>query len=291
MDSVRRGRAVEPGRSGTARQWLGRLINRFLEPLDIAVTSAGALATHRTLSWTARRYSTLVTEVEALLREVTFPDLPSRGGRAKLLAEHDGTSVIEAMYLLDRLHRALPLDGDVCEFGVARGASSVLIANELIESDKRLWLFDSFEGLPAPTEKDILIDDIDGLGSIAAYEGEMAFPADLVEMRLREIGFPAERTRIVPGFFPRSLERGELPAAVCFAYIDFDFYEPILAALRFLDPWLSAGGYIVVDDYGFFSSGAKTAVDEFVAEQDLTYEFTLPLAAAGKFCILRKAGE
>jgi O-methyltransferase len=270
------------------RSRLGTVINKLLEPFDLGLTSAEVRATHGSLLETARRYSTLVTEVEAFFRETVFPDLPSRTGRAELLAVHDGTTVIEAMYLLDYLHKALPFNGDVCEFGVARGASSVVIANDILDTNKTLWLFDSFEGLPAPTEKDVLIDDIAGLNSMAAYEGEMAYSVDLVEDKLRSIGFPAGRSRIIEGFVPDIFERTDLPANVCFAYVDFDFYEPILAALRFLDSRLSPGGYIMVDDYGFFSSGAKSAVDEFIEEQGQIYDFILPPAAAGKFCVMCK---
>jgi hypothetical protein len=164
----------------------------------------------------------------------------------------------------------------------------VVIANDIIDSEKTLWLFDSFQGLPRPTEKDVLIDDIAGLKSIAAYEGQMAYAADLVQERLARIGFPPARTKIVAGFVPASFERADLPAAVCFAYVDFDFYEPIRDVLQFLDSRLPPGAYVVVDDYGYFSSGAQTAVDEFVTEQGGRYSFTLPNQAAGKFCILRK---
>ena len=66
---------------------------------------------------------------------------------------------------------------------------------------------------------------------------------------------------------------------MCFAYVDFDFYEPILTALRFLRPRMPAGGTVVVDDYGFFSAGAKTAVDEFIAEAGGEFEMTLPSRA------------
>lgn len=63
---------------------------------------------------------------------------------AKLL----GTQISEAMYILVFLHRSLELDGDVCEFGVAQGATSALLANEIRTTQKNLWLFDSFKGLP-----------------------------------------------------------------------------------------------------------------------------------------------
>jgi len=82
-----------------------------------------------------------------------------------------GTQLSEALHVVAHLNRTLHLEGDVCEFGVAQGATSALIANEIRETNKKLWLFDSFEGLPRPTEQDILIDDIFNLGSIEKYQG------------------------------------------------------------------------------------------------------------------------
>jgi len=237
---------------------------------------------------TARRHAALVSEMEGMLRETIFTDLPQRERRAELLTGVDGTNLTEAMYVIDRLHKSMHLPGDVCEFGVAQGTTSAILANELIDGGKNLWLFDSFEGLPAPTDKDVLIDDILGLKSMAAYQGEMAFARDLVEAKLASVGFPPERTKIVKGFVPQSFEGVELPKEVCFAYVDFDFYEPILVALEFLGDRLPVGGHVVVDDYGFFSSGARTAVDEFLVSHPGDYDFSLPYNSAGHFCMLTK---
>jgi hypothetical protein len=79
-----------------------------------------------------------------------------------------------------------------------------------------------------------------------------------------------------------------LPDKVCFAYVDFDFYNPTLTALEFLDKHLSYGGTIVVDDYGFFTAGVKTAVDEFIKGHSGNYDVFFPYNFAGRFCILRK---
>jgi O-methyltransferase len=236
------------------------------------------------------KYHTAVNELHGSLCELLFPDLPQCPGRRELLARLIGTSVGEAMYIVAHLHRSMPLDGDVCEFGVAQGATSALLANEILSSSKHLWLFDSFEGLPKPSEKDVLINDIFGLGSIDKYAGTMASPIEMVQNRLRDVGFPSDRTRIRPGFIDDTLKTGELPNKVCFAYIDFDFYEPILATLRWLRTRIPSGGVVIVDDYGFFSAGAKSAVDEFVAETSGAVQMLMPRAFAAEstpFCILQ----
>ena len=84
----------------------------------------------------------LAREIESVYRTFVFPDLPERERRSEYLEELIGTGPSEAMYILEELHRSLRVGGDVCELGVAQGATSALLANELLETDRHLWLFD-----------------------------------------------------------------------------------------------------------------------------------------------------
>ena len=232
-------------------------------------------------------------ELEAVYRQFVFPELPagtSETGtrRHELLAQLEGTQLGEAFYLLDALHRSLSLDGAVCEFGVAQGATSALIANEIRTSGKSLWLFDSFKGLPRPSAKDVLINDIFGLGSIEKYAGTMAHGQEEVLARLKVIDFPLNSVQLVDGFIEDTIRYPGLPPVICFAYVDFDFYEPIKVTLEFLHARLPSGAHVLVDDYGWFSSGAQAAVDEFVAAHASNYTCSMPLHFAGRFAVLRK---
>jgi O-methyltransferase len=242
----------------------------------------------RTLNGYLDKYADACVELEACFRGVVFDDLPACSGRAALLAQLQGTGVSEAMYLLRYLHRALPLNGDVCEFGIAQGATSALLANEIRDTAKTLWLFDSFAGLPRPGPQDVLIDDIYRLGAMQAYEGKMAEGPGLVLERLRRIDISLSRVSIVAGFIAETIRTQPMPKLVCLAYVDLDLYQPIKTALNFLDARLSEGGYVIVDDYGHFSAGAQRAVDEFVAENSARYNLTLPPDFAGHFAIVQK---
>lgn len=237
---------------------------------------------------TVLKYPPLVREMHDALRALHFPSLPEKAGRTELMAKLLGTGISEAMYVLSELHAALGDAGDVCEFGVAQGATSALLANEIRDTDKTLWLYDSFTGLPKPSMKDQLKDDIFGLGSMDKYEGQMRCDAEEVETRLAQVGYAKERYRIRAGMVDQTLREDNGPAQVCFAYVDFDFYEPIVHALAYLDRHLTPNGRIVVDDYDFFSTGAKTAVDEFVARHADRYELAKPASFAGHFCLLRR---
>lgn len=212
--------------------------------------------------------------------------------RPKLLMRLLGTPPSEAYFLIQALAKSKEVEGDVCEFGVAQGETSALIANEIRSGSKKLHLFDSFEGLPGPTEEDRLKDDIFSLGSMEAYTGTMACPEDMVCARLDAIAFHPERYVIHKGFVDKVfLENSNLPESVSFAFVDFDFYEPIKLSLDFLHERTTSGAIVIVDDYDFFSTGAKTAVDEFLAEKNVDgnrYECLIPDVRYGHFAILTK---
>jgi O-methyltransferase len=207
----------------------------------------------------------LLQSLHSLAKETILPDLPdlSDAARAHLL-NLMGLPSAQALYLLDILHKSLAAEGAICEMGVAQGCTSRLIAQEILSTKRDLWLFDSFAGLPAPTEEDTLIDDVSGLGHMDAYRGSMSCARNLVETKLKEIGFPAERMFIIEGYFDEDTPRTKrLPKQVCFAFVDFDLYKPIHDALEWLHLVLSAGAHVIIHDYGYFSSGAQKAVDEF----------------------------
>lgn len=125
-----------------------------------------------------------------------------------------------------------------------------------------------------------------------AYKGQMSYSEDMVQSRLNSLNFAEDRYKIHKGFIQDVLTKdASLPTKVSFAYVDFDLYEPIKMILQFLCSTLVSGGIIIVDDYDFFSSGAKKAVDEFLDESKINgekYSLIIPNKIFGKFSIIRK---
>ncbi len=129
-------------------------------------------------------FISLIDAYEQLFNETMANyTIPQNERRSKLLIRLQGTTPSEAYYIIKGLIDTTHIDGDVCEFGVAQGKTSLLIANEIGASNKVLHLFDSFEGLPNPTDKDKLKNDIYGLGSMDAYAGAFSFPKQMVLAR------------------------------------------------------------------------------------------------------------
>lgn len=229
-----------------------------------------------------RRYLDLVRRLDAAA--IVKYGIPASPRRSSLLVKLEGTDPLEGIQIVRRLHEALPLGGDVCEFGVAQGRTSALLADEILLSGAAaaLHLFDSFVGLPAPSREDELLDDIFALGTIEAYEGRMSVSETEVKTRMDECGF--KNYTIWKGFIN---ENTTVPRCISFAYLDMDFFEPTLLGLRLVWPALVSGATVMVDDYGFFSSGVERAVRVFCQEVP-NVQVEASSAGAGPFVVLSK---
>jgi O-methyltransferase len=255
------------------------IANKALAPLGVR------LVRQSTLDASHRREARLVEELCGIYLGQVFPEIPHREGRAHLIQSLIGTETAEAMFMMHYLHAALTSGpGDVVEMGVAQGATSAFLANEIRpHPERKLWLYDSFQGLSSPTAEDNLIDDIEHRGSMSAYAGAMANPQELVKARLGSIGFPGERIEIIAGFVQSQMPT---PPTVAFAYLDFDLYKPIMTGLTMLHTSTRSGSVLMVDDYRFFSSGVEAAVKNFLHQHPDQYDLHEAPSYAGNFCIL-----
>ncbi len=271
---------------------LGYQISRIHEPVQPPAESPALPAV------SYENFKNLSRAYELLLNRLTEGvTIAPNEVRPALLGRLTGTPPAEAYFIVQALIKTRSLEGDVCEFGVAQGETSALIANELTlhSPSKILHLFDSFEGLSRPTEKDELIHDMFALGSMEAYAGTMAYAVDSVKSRLNAISIAPDRYKIHPGFIEDVLRTDKaLPERVSFAYVDFDLYEPIRVALEFLHQRTGCGAAVIVDDYGYFSAGARTAVDEFVASHNMAqkvYDCFVPETDFGYCAVLTRLSD
>jgi hypothetical protein len=151
--------------------------------------------------------------------------------------------------LRELLKLCVHLDGDAVECGTYKGTSAFLICKAYLKSCRRVHLFDSFEGLPAP-------QDLDG-----HYwtKGDLSTS----ERAARDTLSGFDNYVIYKGWIPdRFADIADL--SFSFAHIDVDLYQPTLASLEFLYPRMVPGGLILFDDHGFKTCpGAKLAADQY----------------------------
>lgn len=155
--------------------------------------------------------------------------------------------------------------GDLIEAGAWRGGASILMRatlDALGEADRTLWVADSFEGLPKPDERFPEDSNLD-----LSWLDYLAVPQDAVRRNFERFGLD-QGVRFVEGFFEDTLPTltGQTWALL---RLDGDTYEATRIALESLYPGLSAGGYVVVDDYQLISE-CRQAVDDYRKECGIT---------------------
>lgn len=170
------------------------------------------------------------------------------------------------------------IQGCIVECGVWRGGSSMAAALTLIQegtSDRDLFLFDTFEGMTSPTEFDRTKDgklaktyldrDIQKNGWTWAVAG-----LEDVRRNMELTGYPTDRLHYIKGPVEQTIPTQSPPAPIALLRLDTDWYESTRHELIHLFPLLAPGGVMIIDDYGHWS-GARKAVDEFLAAQPRPY--------------------
>ncbi|MCB2106654.1 MAG: class I SAM-dependent methyltransferase [Rhodobacteraceae bacterium] len=178
---------------------------------------------------------------------------------------------------------AAGIQGAVAECGCFTGHSTHVIARTmtLCGIASPLHVFDSFEGLSAPTNADMITSDRhtnpSAVNTILRTTEKM-FASDLSTTMANL----SEHKFIVfnPGWIPESFA-GMEDEHYAFVHIDVDLYEPTRDCLDFFYPRLNRGGVIQIDDYNFMDwPGSQKAVDEFLAREKPSFFFELPLGGA-----------
>ena len=170
--------------------------------------------------------------------------------------KNDQVSETETDKIIELAKHNLVVEGDYVEFGCYRGDTSLLLAEVLKSSNKRLWIYDSFEGLPEKT-----ISDSSELG-LNFVGGALKVTKREVKERFLRAGLPVP---IIKKAWFSELKESDLPKEVSFAFLDGDFYESIKDSLRLIDSRMNQNGIIVVHDYNNPAlPGVAKAVDEWV---------------------------
>ncbi|MEY2959368.1 MAG: hypothetical protein RLZZ01_1936 [Actinomycetota bacterium] len=159
------------------------------------------------------------------------------------------------------------IPGDFMECGVWRGGSAIVLAAVLAAhevTDRRVWLADSFRGLPVPDVDRFPLDAgwADHVGATAVSSAEVAG-------NFRRFGLLDDRVRFVEGWFRDTLPNAEVER-LAILRLDGDLYESTIVALTNLYDRVSPGGFVIIDDYAIES--CRAAVDDFRADRGVDVE-------------------
>lgn len=171
--------------------------------------------------------------------------------------------------LADANRKKIP--GSIVEMGCWNGGCGAFMAwkTKKDKTDRRIWLFDSFEGLPELSEEDqewakknprLRMKQV-GEKNLKAT-GYYSATEDRAREALRRVGANEQNVEIVKGWFQDTVPTAKKnigPIAVL--RLDGDIYESTKYCLEELYDNVSVGGAIVIDDYHL--EGCRKALYEF----------------------------
>ncbi len=151
--------------------------------------------------------------------------------------------------------------GDVAQLGVYKGGTAKMIAECFKRTNKNIYLFDTFEGLPPSSQADGKKNQ--------ALKTENDFN-DVDFREVEELFRPYTSVVLKKGFFPQTAH-DLTDARFSFVYLDADLYQSTKDGLNFFYPRMLPGGVIMLDDYGTpIWPGIQKAVQEFCEEQNIS---------------------
>ncbi len=169
---------------------------------------------------------------------------------------------LRGLYLALRHVERQAIPGDVVECGTARGGSAGLMGLALRRwgAARRLWVMDTFEGLPPPSADD---PDYD---IAKQFVGECLGTLEEVLGLFQRLGI-ADRTTCIKGLFQDTVPNAPMER-IAVLHLDGDWYESVKVCLDHLYDRVAPGGVIQIDDYGHWAGGRK-ATDEFLRDRDI----------------------
>jgi hypothetical protein len=162
------------------------------------------------------------------------------------------------------------IPGAVVECGVWRGGSMMAVARTLLSVDRDdvdLYLLDTFEGMPAPTSRDVHWSG-QSAEELLAREADVGSSTIWARAQLDEVaramaltGYPSSRVHFVQGRVQDTVPE-HAPEQIALLRLDTDWYESTKHELTHLYPRVSQGGIVIIDDYGWWR-GQREATDEY----------------------------
>jgi len=203
-----------------------------------------------------------------LVRRVQFDPSRRREGmdwpvQAETMIGHKRLNQLQSC-IEEVLRRNIP--GDLIECGVWRGGATIFMRAVLKaygDAQRRVWVADSFQGLPPPDAENYPVDR----GDVHHLSPELAISLEEVKANFTRYGLLDDQVQFLPGWFKDSLPTAPIDRLAVLR-ADGDMYESTTQILTHLYPKLSVGGYCIIDDYGALA-GCRQATDDYRRQQGM----------------------
>lgn len=155
------------------------------------------------------------------------------------------------------------IPGDFVECGVCNGGSAAILAHFAVPAGRELHLFDSWQGLPAITEKDT--PSFDTSHPASEEVGKCVGDPDKVLEAIKKVGIDiCGKITLWGGWFHETFPTASLKIQqIAMLNLDSDWYESEKLCLETWYDKVSTGGFIYFDDF-YYWPGCQQAADEFL---------------------------
>lgn len=166
--------------------------------------------------------------------------------------------------LVDVLNEGVP--GDIIETGVWRGGACVF-ARAVLKAygctERKVWVADSFKGLPSPNPKLFPLD----VGCNLWSNPKLSISLEEVKKNFAKYDLLDDQVQFLVGWFRDTLPKAPIERLAVMR-LDGDMYESTMDSLTYLYPKLSLCGYIIIDDY--FAPACRKAVEDYRNKNGIT---------------------
>ena len=156
--------------------------------------------------------------------------------------------------------------GDLIETGVWRGGVCILMRAILAAhgvKDRKVFVADSFEGLPKPDPATFAADS----GDTHYIHSFLSVSQQEVEKNFRRYGLLDDQVVFLKGWFKDTLPGAPIQL-VSLMRLDGDMYSSTMDALQNLYPKLSVGGFCIIDDFSL--PACRSAVQDYRGRHGIT---------------------
>lgn len=186
--------------------------------------------------------------------------------------KYSGVGIIPTWMLINSIKyiNDKKIEGDFVEAGVWRGGS-LIILKKLIEKyklNKKIYGYDTFEGMPEPSEVDVKWNNISAAHKAKIKKDDWCkCSIEDVKKNILTVLNDLKDINLIKGLVEETLlVESNLPKKISLLRLDTNFYKSTKVELEILFPRLSKGAILIIDDYGNWK-GAKKAVDEFFGDR------------------------